>query len=95
MRNLRPIFEPILWFTKPYKIGTTIADNILAHGVGAYNEQAFMRYVEKPDNMISSSLGKGENGLHPTQNPIRLMQALIELTTQEGQIILDPFCGSG
>ena len=23
------------------------------------------------------------------------MQALIELTTQEGQIVLDPFCGSG
>ena len=23
------------------------------------------------------------------------MQALIELTTKEGQIILDPFCGSG
>ncbi len=24
-----------------------------------------------------------------------LMQSLIELTTQEGQIVLDPFCGSG
>ncbi|AJY68710.1 hypothetical protein RW64_03385 [Geobacter sulfurreducens] len=23
------------------------------------------------------------------------MQALIELATQEGQIVLDPFCGSG
>ena len=29
------------------------------------------------------------------QKPIRLMQALIELTTQEGQVVLDPFCGSG
>jgi hypothetical protein len=27
--NLRPLFEPILWFTKPYKIGGTIADNVL------------------------------------------------------------------
>lgn len=32
--NLRPSFEPILWFTKPYKIGSTIADNVLTHGVG-------------------------------------------------------------
>ena len=23
------------------------------------------------------------------------MQAMVELTTQEGQIVLDPFCGSG
>ena len=33
--NLRPVFEPILWFTKPYKQGGTIADNMLKHGVGA------------------------------------------------------------
>ena len=44
--NLRPTFEPILWFTKPYKIGTTIADNMLRHGVGAYNEVAFARYAK-------------------------------------------------
>ena len=37
----------------------------------------------------------GESGFHPTQKPIKLMQSLIELTTQEGQIVLDPFCGSG
>jgi site-specific DNA-methyltransferase (adenine-specific) len=32
--NLRPVFEPVLWFTKPYTIGTTIADNARHHGVG-------------------------------------------------------------
>ena len=41
--NLRPTFEPVLWFTKPYKIGTTIADNVLIHGVGAFNEEAFLK----------------------------------------------------
>ena len=25
----------------------------------------------------------------------RLLESLIKLTTQEGQIVLDPFCGSG
>lgn len=93
--NLRPTFEPILWFTKPYKIGTTIADNVLTHGVGAYNEQAFLRYVESPENVIRAGLGKREGGKHPTQKPVRLMQALIELTTTEGQVVLDPFAGSG
>jgi len=32
---------------------------------------------------------------HPTIKPIRLMRWLIELVTREGQIILDPLCGSG
>lgn len=93
--NLRPIFEPVLWFTKPYKIGTTIADNVLTHGVGAYNEEAFLRYEKSPDNVLTSGFASGEGGYHPTQKPVRLMKALIELTTQKGQIVLDPFCGSG
>lgn len=93
--NLRPSFEPILWFTKPYKIGTTIADNALSHGVGPYNEEAFLRYVRSPDNMLEFGLSPGEGGLHPTQKPMRLMQALIELTTKPEQIVLDPFAGSG
>lgn len=93
--NLRPTFEPVLWFTKPYKIGSTLADNALEHGVGAYNESAFMKYFSRPDNVLECGLGSGEGGLHPTQKPLRLMQALIELTTQPGQLVLDPFAGSG
>ena len=93
--NLRPTFEPVLWFTKPYKIGTTIADNTLSHGVGAYNQEAFLRYRDEPENVLTGSFAKGEAGLHPTQKPIRLMQAIIELTTKEGQLVLDPFAGSG
>jgi site-specific DNA-methyltransferase (adenine-specific) len=93
--NLRPSFEPILWFTKPYKIGTTIADNALNYGIGPYNEEAFLRYVQTPDNIINMGFGPGEGGLHPTQKPVRLMQALIELTTKPDQIVLDPFAGSG
>ena len=93
--NLRPIYEPILWFTKPYKIGTTIADNVIKHRVGAYNEQAFLRYIEESSNVIKIEMSKKENGLHPTQKAVRLMQALIELTTREGQLVLDPFAGSG
>ena len=54
--NLRPTFEPILWFVKPYPIGTTIADNVLAHGVGALNEKAFVNYERAPDNVLTSVL---------------------------------------
>jgi site-specific DNA-methyltransferase (adenine-specific) len=84
-----------LWFVKPYTIGTTIADNVLAHEVGAFNEQAFVCYEPAPDNVLRSGFGKGEGGLHLAQKPVKLLRALIELTTLSGQIVLDPFCGSG
>ncbi len=93
--NLRPTFEPVLWFVKPYTIGTTIADNVLTHGVGAFNEQAILHYEHVPDNVLKSGFTKGESGLHVAQKPIKLLRALIELTTLPGQIVLDPFCGSG
>lgn len=93
--NLRPTFEPILWFMKPYAIGTTIADNVVAHGVGAFNEAAFVRYEGVPDNVLRSGFAKGEGGYHVTQKPVGLLRALVELTTLPGQIVLDPFCGSG
>ena len=93
--NLKPSFEPILWFTKPYKIGTTIADNMVRHGVGAYNDAAFARYATGSENILRIGPQSGEGGLHPTQKPARLMQALIELASSPGQIVLDPFAGSG
>ncbi len=93
--NLRPVFEPILWFTKPYEIGGTIADNVLQHEIGAFNEKAFFRFTKSSDNVIRVRTDGKDGGLHPTQKPVRLMQALIELTTSPGHVVCDPFCGSG
>jgi len=94
--NLRPVFEPILWFAKPYRIGGTLADNALEHGVGAYNERGFMALTGTADNVLHMGFAPGEEATgHPAQKPLMLMQALIELTTQPGQVVLDPFAGSG
>ena len=93
--NLRPRFEPVLWFVKPYPIGTTIADNILQHEVGGFNEDAYAELVGQPDNFISVGFDSAEGGLHPTQKPIKLMEALVALASQPGQLVLDPFAGSG
>lgn len=89
--NLRPIYEPILWFVKPYKVGTTITNNIELNELGAYKESAF----DIPNNLIKVSNNKNDTKFHPTQKPLILMQKLIELVTIENQIVLDPFAGSG
>lgn len=92
--NLRPVFEPILWFIKPYKIGDSLANNILKNEIGAYNEKAFIKYNGHPDNVINIT-DNSNTKRHSTQKPLKLMQAFIELTTLKGQTVLDPFCGSG
>ena len=33
-------------------------------------------------------------GTHPTQKPIYLLERIIKASTQEGDLVLDPFCGS-
>lgn len=93
--NLRPIFEPILWFTKPYTLGGTLADNVRDYGVGAFNNDAWKNYTEDCSNTITVVSKKSDHGLHPTQKPIELLRALVELSTVENQLVLDPFCGSG
>lgn len=99
--NLRPIFEPILWFQKPYKIGGTIADNVLNNEVGAWNEEAVKKYNLNYknnnfyDNLIKVETSKNDFGSHVNQKPLKLMEFLISLVTKEKAIILDPFSGSG
>jgi site-specific DNA-methyltransferase (adenine-specific) len=34
------------------------------------------------------------NTIHPTQKPVRLLERLLALTTQPGDVVLDPFMGS-
>ena len=33
--------------------------------------------------------------IHPTQKPISVLKQLIEIFTDEGDVIIDPVCGSG
>jgi site-specific DNA-methyltransferase (adenine-specific) len=101
--NLRPLFEPILWFQKPYKTGSTLADNIIEFDIGGWNEQALSDYNSScnnsdgiiQSNIIRVSADKDDRGLHETQKPLKLMELLVSLVTKSEAIVLDPFVGSG
>ena len=93
--NLAPMFEPIAWLTKPYCIGGTIADNVLEHGVGAMNTDACQHHGIGATNVLEFGFAKEDKRIHEAQKPIGLVSALIDLTTREGQTVLDPFMGSG
>lgn len=59
-----------------------------------------LMYMPGPANVIEESLlvgfvGKNEHVGHPAQKPIKVYEPLIKMTTKEGDIVLDPMCGSG
>jgi DNA modification methylase len=46
-------------------------------------------------NIIKVQAPKGKNRVHPTQKPVELIKKLVALTTKKGDLVLDPFMGSG
>lgn len=59
---------------------------LLAKGNPAMPENAIADVVDMPYS---------GNKLHPTQKPVPALKPLIEAFTQERDLVLDPFCGSG
>lgn len=55
-----------------------------------YNYPAFM-----PDKFFSNVKGNAKGSIHPNQKSVPFQQFLIQLSTNEGDIVLDPFLGSG
>jgi DNA modification methylase len=60
----------------------------------------YKREVGYPKSILSyrrpSNLNDGnDQGFHPTQKPVALMKYLIETYTNEGDLVVDPFIGSG
>jgi DNA modification methylase len=53
--------------------------------------------LDTPPNFIDVKKPRGKESIseHPTQKPLKLMMWLINLTTNPGDTILDPFGGSG
>lgn len=41
-----------------------------------------------------TSAKEKKNGKHPTQKPLYLLERIIEASTNKGDVVLDPFCGS-
>jgi site-specific DNA-methyltransferase (adenine-specific) len=40
-------------------------------------------------------MGEKSHGRHPTQKPLRLVRRAVLASTAEGDLVFDPFCGSG
>jgi site-specific DNA-methyltransferase (adenine-specific) len=62
--------------------------------------QGKLRYMPGPLSVIEAPLlvgfvGRSEQVGHPAQKPVKAIEPLVLMTTQEGDMVLDPMCGSG
>lgn len=53
------------------------------------------RFADRRGAVIDCPKIPSKELIHPHQKPTRLLQQLIEFSTQEGDLVVDPFCGSG
>lgn len=74
-----------------FGIGSDVANTQFKNGIGA---SRFFYCAKISGKERNSGMGGGENK-HPTIKPIKLFEWLIKLVTKEGQVILDPFLGTG
>lgn len=78
-RRYIPDVEMLIWFVKP--------------GKWTYNRQN-----EKYESSIlpfAVESGGGFKRYHPTQKPVKLIEYLLSIHSNDGDVILDPFMGSG
>lgn len=99
--NMVSVREEILWFVKT-SCQVTLYNSIESNTprIGGRNHKA--KYLTK--NRILSNVwsdimpvcpSSKEKVQHPTQKPLELMERTVRIWSNEGDVILDPFMGSG
>ena len=72
----------MVWFTKP--------------GEGGGGRPIFNYQLGQHPNYFSAPSVSGvEKGRHPSQKPVSILKEIISYLTDPGDVVLDPFMGSG
>ena len=80
-RRYVPSLEVMIWFVKKKKAKWTFNRLDVAY--------------RSPVMRFASESGGAFKRYHPTQKPVKLIEELIKVHSNEGDLVLDPFMGSG
>ena len=87
--------ETLLWARKTKKAKHTFHYDLMK------SKQWQGDFIKKPDRQMRSvwaintpKAGEKKHGKHPTQKPEALLERVVLACSNEGDIVLDPFCGS-
>lgn len=90
----------IVYKTVKDNIGTQSLDKIMSDAKKEAEQMLSKRKIEEGKiqavipNTITFSGGSGDK-IHPTQKPVEILQYFVELLTNQGDLVLDTFAGSG
>ena len=94
--QLGPCLEPMVLAMKP--VEGTFVDNWMKHETGLIDTKQSLD-GKFPTNLMPvkrpEKSEKGEFNTHMTVKPVRLIEHLIRIFSTPGQVVLDPFMGSG
>jgi site-specific DNA-methyltransferase (adenine-specific) len=88
--------ETLVWARKDKKAKHTF--NYMEMKNGHFPEDKLKKENTQMRSVWSISTpknGEKEQGKHPTQKPLDLLKRIVLASTNENDIVLDPFCGSG
>ena len=91
----QPTYNPQMTVGKPYDKGKAVRDAV------QYGKQTKAVHVKNtegtryPRSVLYFKTAEDEGKLHPTQKPIALYEYLIRTYSNEGDVVLDIFMGSG
>lgn len=94
--QLGPCIEPMVLGMKP--IHGTFVDNWMKHETGLIDTSHSLDEKFPTNLMAVKRPGLAEKGsfnTHLTVKPVRLIEHLINIFSKPGQVVLDPFMGSG
>jgi site-specific DNA-methyltransferase (adenine-specific) len=95
-RNFTASHETILWASKNQKAKHTFNYSI-SRNWDVLNDKIYSKGKQMRSVWSVPSTPKREklHGSHPTQKPYEILRRLVAMCTNEGDWVLDPFCGSG
>ena len=92
--------ETIIWAAKSDKSKHKFDYQLMKQIAGGKQMRSLWRDIsveDKPQDIWSIPTPKKIEkifGKHPTQKPIELLRRIVLASTQEGDLVVDPFCGS-
>ncbi|MFA4823971.1 MAG: site-specific DNA-methyltransferase [Methanoregula sp.] len=88
--------ETLIWARKSRDAKHTFNYDIIKNG--SWKEDVMKRPERQMRSVWSIPSPRGnekKRGKHPTQKPVALLKRIILSSSKEGDLVLDPFCGSG
>lgn len=96
-RRFSPRYEFVFWFTKDKKNYICNLDDVKVPALN-YRPDRFRSQMKNPSDVWYIQMVSGnypERTPHPAQYPEELIERIVKFASNEGDVVLDPFMGSG